>query len=266
MDVPATPGRGVALDLAFAALSTLLLVLLVGPLLAVLLADPYASYVESWRDTELLAAVGVSFGCALAAVLTGALLGTPLAYVLERKSFRGKRLVLAALSLPLVIPHPVAGIALLMLFAKNRLLGSILEGQLGIAVVSAVPGIVLAMLFVSSPLVVRAAQEGFRSIDPRLEQVALSLGASPTRVFFHVALPLARPAVVAGTASAFARAVSEFGSIVIIAYFPKTAPVLIWDRFTAYGLHAVLPATAFLLVVMLAVLWVWTLAERGRSR
>jgi len=261
-----TNSRRTAFDIVFAALSTLLLVFLIGPLLAVLLADPYSVLVDSWTDSELLGAVAVSFGCALAAVGLGVLLGVPLAYLLERRSFPGKGLVSATLSLPLVIPHPVVGIALLLIFAKNRLVGAFFEGDLGVAVVSAWPGVVLAMLFVSAPLVVRSAQEGFRGIDPRVEQVAQSLGASRLVAFRTVALPLARPAIVAGVVSALARAVSEFGSIAVLAYFPKTAPVLIWDRFTSYGLGAALPATGFLLLVTLLLFWLWTLAERRRSR
>lgn len=263
---PSAPiGDRPVIDIAFAVVSTVLLVFLVGPLLAVLLADPYSVFVLSWSDHELLSAVAVSFGCALAAITLGAILGVPLAYLLERRRFRGRRLVIAALALPLVVPHPVAGIALLMIFAKNRLLGSILEGNLGLAVVSAAPGIVLAMLFVSAPLIVRAAQDGFRAVDPRLEQVALSLGASPATTFRTVALPLARPSIVAGLASALARAVSEFGSVAVLAYFPRTAPVLIWDRFTAYGLQSALPATGFLLMITLLLFWLWTIAERGRE-
>jgi molybdate/tungstate transport system permease protein len=264
-DRSSTTTRGM-LDIAFAVLSATLLIFLVGPLLAVLLADPQAAFIGSWSDQELLLAVAVSFGCALAAVAVGSLLGVPLAYLLERRDFRGRRLVMATLALPLVIPHPVVGIALLLLFAKNRLLGAIIEGQLGIAVVSAVPGIILAMTFVSAPLIVLAAQEGFRGDGARLERVAQSLGASRLRAFGAVALPLARPAILAGVVSALARSVSEFGSIAVLAYFPRTAPVLIWDRFTTFGLSAALPATAFLLLVMLAIFWGWNLLDQRRPR
>ena len=259
------PAQAPLLDIVFAVLSALLLVFLVGPLLAVLLADPHAAFVLSWGDTELLQAIGVSIGCAAIAVLLGAVLGVPLAYLLERHEFPGKRFASAVLSLPLVIPHPVVGIALLILFSKNKLLGSILEGNLGIAVVSAAPGIILAMLFVSAPLVVRGAQQGFRNEDARLERIAQSLGASRLESFRSIALPLARPAILAGMVSAMARAASEFGSIAVLAYFPRTAPVLIWDRFTAYGLGAALPATAFLLFVTLVLFWGWTLLDRSTN-
>ncbi|MEW6775183.1 MAG: ABC transporter permease [Bdellovibrionota bacterium] len=253
-------------ELACAALSAFLLAFLVGPLLAVLLADPKTAFLSSWGDSELLAAVGVSLGCSLVATLFGVLFATPLAYLLERRSFRGKRLVLAVLSLPLVIPHPVVGIALLLVFARHRLLGALIEGRLGIEIVGAAPGVIMAMFFVSVPLIVRSAQEGFRSVDERLEHAAMSLGATPWRAFRRVSLPLARPAILSGAISAFARSVSEFGSIAILAYFPRTAPVLIWDRFNSFGLRGAVPATAFLLLVTLVLFLLWTLAEERRKR
>ena len=253
------------LYLAFSLISAALLAFWVGPLLAVLLTDPAEAYLRAWSDRELLVAVGTSLACATAAIALGTTLAVPLAYLLERKEFRGKGLVQACLALPLIVPHPVVGIALLLVFSKRRLLGAILEGRLGIEIVGAAPGIVLAMLFVSAPLIVRAAQEGFRGVDFRLEKVAQSLGASPGQAFWHVALPGARPAIFSGAAAAFARAVSEFGSIAVLAYFPKTAPVLIWDRFTTYGLRGALPATAFLLMLSLVIFWLVPLFAKRRQ-
>jgi molybdate/tungstate transport system permease protein len=191
--------------------------------------------------------------------------GTPLAYLLARHRFPGKGFVRAVLSLPLVIPHPVVGIALLLVFARHRLMGSILDGRLGIEIVGAMPGIVLAMLFVAAPLVVRSVEEGLHGLNPRLEQAAEGLGATQIQSFVHVTLPNIRPAIIAGMAAGLARAISEFGSIAVIAYFPKTAPVLIWDRFTAYGLRGALPATAVLLAISLALFFLWTFFERRRQ-
>jgi molybdate/tungstate transport system permease protein len=245
--------------------SALLLAFLIGPLIAVIFARPHATFVLGPRDAELWRAIGVSFACAASATVLAAVLGTPLAYLLARRSFRGKGAVRAVLTLPLVIPHPVAGIALLIVFARHRLLGSILEGRLGIEVVGAAPGIALAMLFVSAPLLVTTVEEGVHALSPRLEQVAESLGASPWLAFLRVTLPNIRPALVAGMGATFARAVSEFGSIAVLAYFPRTAPVLIWDRFSSWGLDGALPATALLLVVSFAVLASFTLLQGRRK-
>lgn len=254
------------LHLLFAVAGAALLAFLVAPLLALLAGAPGATVRAAVEDGELRAAILVSLAAGAGAVLLGLLLGTPLGYLIERGMLPGRDLVQALLALPLVIPHPVAGIALLLVFSKGRLLGALLEGRLGIEVVNALPGVVLAMLFVSAPLVVQAAVQGFRTADVRLERIAESLGATPAQAFVRVSLPLARPALVAGAMSAFARAVSEFGSIVVLAYFPRSAPVLIWERFTAYGLDAAVPATGVLLVVSLVVFWLWTLSERQRQR
>lgn len=253
------------LQLAFALSSGLLLAFLVAPLLAVLFARPYETFVLGLTDRELWNAIGVSFACAAVAAVLAAVLGTPLAYLLARRSFRGKRAVQALLSLPLVIPHPVVGIALLLVFARHRLLGSLLDGRLGIEIVGAAPGIVMAMLFVSAPLLVKHVEEGVHGLDRRLEQVAESLGASPWRAFAHVTLPNVRPAIAAGMVASFARGVSEFGSIAVIAYFPRTAPVLIWDRFSSWGLDGALPATALLLVLSLGVFGVLVFFEARRQ-
>lgn len=253
-----------AMTLVFSGLGTTLMVFLVGPLMAVLFSQPYQTLEMGLADAALLRALGVSFLCAGIAICLAVLLGAPLAYLLARRTFPGKSIVRALLSLPLVIPHPVVGIALLLVFARHRLLGSLLEGTFGVAIVGAIPGVVLAMLFVSSPLVVRSVEEGLHGLDPRVEQAAESLGASAIQTFFHVTLPYIRPAIAAGTAAGLARAVSEFGSIAVIAYFPKTAPVLIWDRFTAYGLRGALPATALLLGISLTLFLVWSYFERRR--
>ena len=254
------------MTILFALLSAFLLAFLVGPLIAVLLARPHDAFVLGMRDHELWSAIGVSFGCAAIAALLGALFGTPLAYVLARYSFRGKRLVRALINLPLVVPHPIAGIALLMVFARHRLLGSILDGRLGIEIVGAIPGVVMAMLFVSAPLVVRTVEEGIHGVSPRLEQVAESLGVGPLRAFIHVTLPNIRPAIAAGFIIGFARGISEFGSIAVIAYFPRTAPVLIWDRCSSWGLKGALPAAALLLAISLIVFLLLTVLEARTSR
>jgi molybdate/tungstate transport system permease protein len=125
--------------------------------------------------------------------------------------------------------------------------------DLGLEVVSHVPGIIAAMLFVSAPILVSGAQEAFRTVDAKLERVARTLGDSSWRAFRRVTMPLARRGIVAAAILAWARSVSEFGSIVIITYNPKVASVLIYDRFTTFGLASAIPAAVMLLLVALAV-------------
>jgi len=175
-----------------------------------------------------------------------------LAYLLARRPFPGRRIVQGLVDLPVVIPHPVAGIALLLFLGRRSPIGGMLA-QLGLEFVSHVPGIVAAMLFVSAPILVSGAREAFQGVDPQLERVARTLGDTAWSAFRRVTLPLAGRGILAGSILAWARSVSEFGSIVILTYNPKVASIYIFDRFTAYGLSAAVPAAVILLLVALAV-------------
>jgi molybdate/tungstate transport system permease protein len=232
-----------------AAASSLLLLFLATPILGLATAGS-SGLPGALGDRDVVAAVVLTIIGATAAVATGMLLGTPLAWVLARRRFRGRALVAAILDLPLLIPHPVAGIALLLLLGRNSPLGSALLDA-GIRFVGTPLGIVAAMLFVSVPLYVSGAREAFARVDERYEGVARSLGDSPWRAFRRVTLPLAARGLTASAIVMWARAVSEFGAIVIIAYHPRVASVLIYDRFATYGLDAALPVAAALLLVSL---------------
>lgn len=235
-----------------AGLGACLVLFVVGPLLRLLLESSPRSLAEAIRDPELRASIALTVFTATAATVLGALLGIPLAYLLARCSFPGRRIVQGIIDLPVVIPHPVAGIALLLFLGRRSTVGGILS-QMGLEFVSHVPGIVAAMLFVSAPILVSGAREAFRGVDPQLERVARTLGDSAWAAFRRVTLPLAGRGILAGSLLAWARSVSEFGSIVILTYNPKVASIFIFDRFTAFGLPAAVPAAVILLVVALAV-------------
>jgi molybdate/tungstate transport system permease protein len=178
------------------------------------------------------------------------LLGTPLAFFLARRRFPGRDTVAAILDLPLVLPHPVAGIALLLVLGRDSTFGGALFG-LGLRVVSSPLGIVAAMLFVSAPLYVSGAREAFARVDRRFESVARTLGDTPWQAFRRVTVPLAGRGLLASAVVMWARAVSEFGAIVILAYHPKTVSVLSYDRFTTYGLTEAIPVAAVLVLLAL---------------
>ena len=235
-----------------AGLGACLVLFVVGPLLRLLLESSPRHLAEAIQDPELRASIALTVATATAATLLGALLGIPLAYLLARRSFPGRRIVQGIIDLPVVIPHPVAGIALLLFLGRRSTVGGLLS-HIGLEFVSHVPGIVAAMLFVSVPILVSGAREAFRGVDPQLERVARTLGDTAWGAFRRVTLPLAGRGILAGSILAWARSVSEFGSIVILTYNPKVASILIFDRFTAFGLPAAVPAAVILLVVALAV-------------
>jgi len=210
------------------------------------------------RDAELRAALTLTAATATIATLLGVVGGTPVAYLLARRAFRGRALVATLLDLPLVIPHPVAGIALLLVLGRASPLGGALYAA-GLRVAGSPTGIVCAMLFVSAPLYVSAAREAFVRVDARYEFVARTLGDSSWRAFRRITLPLSARGLTAAAVVMWARAVSEFGAIVVLTYNPKVASVLSYDRFTSVGLSDALPVAAVLVVFALVPL----LALRG---
>lgn len=250
---------------ALSILGALLVLFIVGPLLRLLFLATPESLGQALHDRELLASIGLTLGTATAATLIGALLGVPLAYLLARRRFRGRRFVEAIVELPVVVPHPVAGIALLLFLGRNSAVGGVFA-KFGIEFVSHIPGIVAGMLFVSVPILVSGAREAFRSVDPRLERVARTLGDPPAVVFRRVTLPLAGRGILAAAVLAWARAVSEFGAIVLLTYNPQVASVLIYDRFTTIGLPAAIPAALLLLTVALAVFAVVRVLQPAERR
>lgn len=246
------PGQSSRPGLIPAAVGALLVLFIVGPLLRLLFAANPEAWTAMLHDRELQAAILLTVGTATMATGFALVFGVPLSYLLARVRFPGARVVQGLVDLPVVVPHPVAGIALLLFLGRHSTVGGAL-GRLGLEFVSHIPGIVAAMLFVSAPLLVSGAREAFRQVDPRLEQVARTLGDSPWRAFRRVTLPLAGRGILAGAILAWARSVSEFGAIVILTYNPKVASVLIFDRFTAFGLPAAIPAAVLLLLIALAV-------------
>jgi len=234
----------------FAVLGLLLVLFITWPLLRTVLASPPALLWQTLLDEEVRSSIWLTFYASLIATVIGFFLGVPLAYLLARTDFPGKRLVEGIVDLPVVVPHSAAGIALLMVFGRRTLLGRTFS-LVGIKFVSAVPGIVIAMLFVSLSHLVNAAREGFETVPPRLERVARTLGASPWTAFWRVAFPLAWRSILSGIILMWARGLSEFGAVVILAYHPTVAPVLLWERFGSYGLQYARPVATLILLICL---------------
>ena len=236
-------------------------------LLVLILAVPLAAMV--WRTVgarqeftpaaaaTLREAITLSLltsGVAMAAIV---ILGTPLAYLLARRPFPGRRLVDALVDLPIVLPPAVAGIALLMAFGRNGVVGRWLDGW-GITVGFTTAAVVLAQIFIAAPFFVRASKAGFTRVDRDLEDAAADLGASPRRVFRTITLPMAFPSLLAGIVLAWARALGEFGATILFAgNFPgvtQTMPLAIYGRFGAGDLPTALLLSLVLLILSLVVL------------
>ena len=220
------------------------------PLIQLLTSPSLEMLKESIGDKDVVRSIWLSVYTAGLAALISFVLGTPLAYLLARSKFRGKRLVEGIIDLPIAIPHPVVGIAILSVAGRNHWFGQML-GELGIRIMGSVTGIVTVLTFVGIPFYLNATKAGFEAISPRLEKVSRSLGASMFSTFIRITFPLAWRSMLIGIIMCCARAISEFGAVVIVAYHPMIAPVLIYERFEAYGLRYSQPVAVWLVSISL---------------
>jgi sulfate/thiosulfate transport system permease protein len=196
--------------------------------------------------------------------LVNAVMGTITAFVLVRYHFPGKALIDGVVDLPLAIPTLVTGVMLVILFGPQEAVGTWLNRTFGIQIIFAPPGIVLALLFVTFPLVVRAVQPVLQEMDREPEAAAATLGAHPWTIFRRVTLPVLRPAIVGGTLLSFARGIGEFGAIVLVSgnipFHTQTAAVYVYgeveaqDQLGATAMSLVMLAIAFGLVMFVDIL------------
>jgi molybdate/tungstate transport system permease protein len=221
------------------------------PLLGLAATQTGASLARVAGMADVRRAIGLSIEAALITAGIAGLAGVPLAYGLATARWPGRGVVSAILDLPIAVPHTVSGIALLIVFGRDGVLGAPAASMFGLKFWGTLAGIVAAMLFVSVPYAVNAARIGFEAIDPRLQQVARTLGLGPWRTFFRITLPLARREIAIGLTLTFARSISEFGAMVILAYYPMTAPVEIYDLFLRFGLNEAAGMSVLLLIVAL---------------
>jgi len=245
------PGFGLSLGLTLSYLALIVLI----PLAGLAIKTASLTGAELWHaisSPQALAAYRISFLGALIAAVVNGVFGLVLAWVLTRYRLPGKGFLDAMVDLPFALPTAVAGIALTALFTEGGWLGQFLEPH-GIKVAFAPPGVVVAMIFVGLPFVVRTVQPVLMDIDPSMEEVAATLGASRAYTLRRVILPSVMPALLTGFALAFARALGEYGSIVFISgnmpMKTEIVPLLIVTKLEQYDYPG---ATAIALVMLLA--------------
>ena len=246
------PGRLIPDPFTALTFSTSLVIIafIVLPLVEMVVQPSLNDLWQTLRDADVLRSIWLSIWTAVTAAILALLWGTPLAYLLARRNFRGKRLVESIIDLPIMIPHPIVGIAILGMAGRDHWMGKILT-SLGVRIMGSATGIVAVMLFVGLPFYINTVKAGFEAIPERTERVSRTLGASAAATFFRVTLPLAWRHMVVGVIMCTARAISEFGAIVIVAYHPMVAPVLIYERFTAFGLKYSQPVAVWLIFMCL---------------
>jgi molybdate transport system permease protein len=235
LETPAstTPdARGIGLPLVLLAPAVLALAFLVLPLAGLLVRAPWSTLPSQLFSPEVGTALRLSLVSATCATIVCLVLGVPLAWVLARATFPGRRLLRSLVTVPLVLPPVVGGVALLLLLGRRGLLGQYLYEWFGLSLPFTTTAVVLAEAFVAMPFLVIAVEGALRGADRRYEDAAATLGASRWTIFSRVTLPLVAPGVTAGAVLCFARALGEFGATITFAgSFPgvtRTMPIAVY--------------------------------------
>ncbi len=222
--------------------------LLMFPIVCFVLLDSPQTVLETFSQSEVVLALKTSLISATISTFVVLLFGVPLAYGIARTKFRGKAVLEAAVDLPILIPQSAVGVAFLWVAGSKGMLGGVVN------VPGTLLGVVLAQIFVSAPFLIKTALTSFEAVAPQLESVARSLGASPAGAFWRVSLPLAGRGIFVGCILTWSRAISEVGSVAILAYYPMTAPVLVFSRSTQAGIEQARPVA---IVLVLTCLWIF---------
>ena len=211
-----------------------LLLFIAVPIISIFARSSITDIIHALDERQVSQAISLSISTSLVATLLTLIFGTPVAHLLATRNFRGYHLVDTLIDLPTVLPPSVAGVALLMAFGRRGLVGGLLA-DIGITIPFTFVAVVMAQLFISSPLYIKSATIGFASIDKQLKQSAELDGASPWQIFTHINVPLAGKALLSGSIMAWARALGEFGATMIFAgNYPgrtQTMPLAIYIGF-----------------------------------
>jgi len=248
--------RGRAFPAALFVALVIVLAFLTLPIVAIFVRSSPGELVAALDDPGVLDALWLSLRTTLIALAIIVLVGTPAAYALATRSFRGKAIVTTLVELPLVLPPAVAGIGLLAALGPAGIVGGAIEDA-GVRLALETAGVVVALTFVAAPFFIRGAQVAFASVDRTWLEASRTLGASEARTFLRVAIPAAAPGMLAGLALAWGRAVGEFGATLIFAGSfrgrTQTAPLAIYERLGT-DFTAALALAAVLVVVSASLL------------
>jgi molybdate transport system permease protein len=246
---------------------TVALTFLTLPVVAIFVDSSPGDLIASLGEPGALDALWLSLKCTAASIAIILLVGTPAAYLLATRSFRGRAMVVTLIELPLVLPPAVAGIALLASVGPSGILGGTIEAA-GIELSFATAGVVVALTFVASPFYVRQAMAAFAAVDRTLLDASRTLGASEAHGFLRVMIPVALPGLAAGAALALGRALGEFGATLMFAGsfqgITQTVPLAIYDRFST-DFDSALALSAVLVAVSAAILLSVKLLRGGEA-
>jgi molybdate transport system permease protein len=257
MAVPPRRRRTQRVPLPLLVPAALGLAFLVLPLAGLVIRTPWATLPQRLTEPGVLTALRLSLQTATIATGVCLVLGVPLAWLLARVEFPGRRVVRALVTVPLVLPPVVGGVALLLVFGRRGILGGWLDATFGVTLPFTTTGVVLAEAFVAMPFLVIAVEGALRGADTRFEEAAATLGAGRWTTFTHVTLPLVAPGIAAGAVLCWARALGEFGATITFAgNFPgrtQTMPLAVYLALET-DLQAAIVLSLLLLVVSVTIL------------
>jgi molybdate transport system permease protein len=245
------------------------LAFLVLPLAGLVIRAPWPTLFDQLDNAEVGAALRLSLVCATSATVVCLLLGVPLAWMLARTEFPGRRIARALVTVPLVLPPVVGGVALLLVFGRRGVIGQYLDSWFGFTLPFTTTGVVVAEAFVAMPFLIIAVEGALRGADPRFEEAAATLGASRWMTFRRVTLPTVAPGIAAGAVLCWARALGEFGATITFAgNYPgttQTMPLAVYlalekDPDSATVLSLVLLVVSIVILVSLRERWIGTRA------
>ena len=245
------------LKIAFSFLGTLLILFIAVPLFKMIISVEPAELARTAIQKDVVDSILLTLRASLWSTLADLFCGIPLAFLLARVNFFGKKIIEGLIDIPVIIPHTAAGIALLMVWGRQ----STFTKLTGISIMGTEVAISIGMFFVSMPFLVNSVKEGFKLIDSRYEKTAISLGATPWKAFTTVSLPMAKKSIISGSIMMWARGISEFGAVVILAYHPITASVLIFERYQNFGIKYAAPITVLLIIISLVIFIILRVVE-----
>ena len=259
--------RRSGIDRAMLGVAVVACALVALPLLGLLMRAPWGDAAAQLGAEDVRTALGLSIVTSLGATVLAAVLGLPLAWVLARFEFRGRSVLRALTLVPMVLPPVVGGVALLLAFGRQGLVGAFLDRYLGVHLAFTTAGATLAETFVALPFFVVSAEAGLRSLDRRLEDAARTLGAGSWRVALTITLPLAAPSLAAGALLSWSRALGEFGATITFAgNFPGTTQTMPLAIYVMLQDHPEAAFTMSLLLMGVAVLILALLRDRWLIR
>jgi ABC-type sulfate transport system permease component len=243
------------------------------PIVALFTYAPPSAIVDAARDPGVRAAIGLTLYASGIALLASALLGIPTGYLLARRAFRGRAVVESTVALPVAIPHLLVGLGFFLLVLPGSPVGRFTQA-IGLPVYDTIWGVVLVLVFVSAPYTVLASELAFQAVDQRVVEAARSLGAGEADAFLTVTMPLALRGIVAGLLLSWARAVSEIGGLLVLAYtvYPagpydgpvtSTVSVLVYDLFQNGNLKEAAAVSSLFLLLAFAIFLVVRIGERS---